>query len=67
VEQLRLVCIELHMVPIREAVYFPTVQKLFDENGAIKDESFHGRVGKFLDELFWYVKALKPARERKTR
>jgi NAD(P)H-dependent FMN reductase len=67
VEQLRLVCIELHMVPIREAVYFPTIQKLFDENGAIKDESFHGRVGKFLDELVWYAKALKPARETKTR
>jgi len=67
VEQLRLVCIELHMVPIREAVYFPTIQKLFDEKGAIKDESFHGRVGKFLDELVWYAKALKPARETKTR
>jgi len=67
VEQLRLVCIEFHMVPIREAVYFPTIQKLFDEKGAIKDESFHGRVGKFLDELVWYAKALKPARETKTR
>jgi NAD(P)H-dependent FMN reductase len=67
VEQLRLVCIEFHMVPIREAVYFPTIQKLFDENGAIKDESVHGRVGKFLDELVWYAKALKPARETKTR
>jgi NAD(P)H-dependent FMN reductase len=64
VEQLRLVCIEYHMVPIREAVYFPTIQKLFDEKGAIKDESFHGRVGKFLDELVWYAKALKPAREK---
>jgi NAD(P)H-dependent FMN reductase len=64
VEQLRLVCIEYHMVPIREAMYFPTIQKLFDEKGAIKDESFHGRVGKFLDELVWYAKALKPAREK---
>jgi NAD(P)H-dependent FMN reductase len=67
VEQLRLVCIELRMVPIREAMYFPTIEELFDENGAIKDESFHDQVRKFLDELLWYAKALKPAREIKTR
>lgn len=63
VEQLRLVVIELHMVPIREALYFPLVSGLFDENNKIKDENYHKRAKTFLDELLWYAKALKNARE----
>jgi len=62
IEQLRLVCIELHMVPIREALYFPLVQNLFDENNAIKDSAFKGRAKKFLEELVWYAKVLKAVR-----
>lgn len=65
VEQLRQVAVELHMVPIREAVYFPRVQDLFDDKGAIKDASYPERVKKFLDELIWYADALKPAREKR--
>lgn len=64
VEQLRLVSIEFQMVPIREALYFSMVQNLFDETGKIKDESYINRVNKFLDELVWYAKALKTAREK---
>jgi NAD(P)H-dependent FMN reductase len=59
VEQLRQVFAELHMVSIREAVYFSGVRQLFDENGAIKDLSYNDRVKKFLDELIWYSQALK--------
>lgn len=65
VEQLRLVTIEFHMVPIREALYFSIVQDLFDKNGVIKDKSYYDRVKKFLDELIWFAKALKVAREKK--
>lgn len=66
VEQLRLVAIELHMVPIREAVYFPNVYDLFDETGEIKDaEAYKKRAAVFLEELAWYAKALKQAREKK--
>jgi NAD(P)H-dependent FMN reductase len=64
VEQLRLVSIEFHMVPIREAVYFSDVQNLFDENNKIKDKSYHNRVKGFLEELAWYANALKTAREK---
>lgn len=64
VEQLRLVSIEFHMVPIREAVYFSGARQLFDENGAIKDESYSQRVKTFADELIWYAEALKTAREK---
>jgi len=65
VEQLRQVCIELHMVPIREALYFPVVQNLFDEKGIIKNAAAYAeRIKNFLDELTWYAKALKPARDK---
>ena len=63
VEQLRLVAIELQMVPIREAVYFAKVQELFDEKGEIKDPSFGDRLKTLFDELVWYAEALKKARE----
>ena len=66
VEQLRLVCVEFRMMPVREAVYFPMVEDLFDENGIIKDDSYCDRVRKFLDELIWHAKALKSAREDKS-
>lgn len=64
VEQLRLVAIELHMVPIREALYFSAAQNLFDENGKIKEESYYKRASAFFEELAWYAKALKEAREK---
>ena len=51
VEQLRLVSIELHMIPIREAVYFSGVKTLFDENGNIKDASYSERMQTALKEL----------------
>lgn len=63
VEQLRLVCIELHMVPIREAIYFPLVQNIFDEKGNIKEPAYYERVKPFFSELIWYAKALKNARD----
>ncbi len=56
VEQLRLVVIEFHMTPIREALYFSSVSDLFDDKGEIKDESYHKRSKTFLDQLIKYVK-----------
>jgi len=59
VEQLKLLSVELHMVPIREALYFSGVQDLFGANGEIKDESFQKKIKVFLDELTWYAQKLK--------
>ena len=59
VEQLRQVVIELHMVPIREALYFPMVQNLFNETGDMKDDSYDSRIKMFLDELTSYAQKLK--------
>lgn len=65
VEQLRLVSIEFHMAPIREAIYFSEVSGLFDENNKIKNPAYLENVKKFLAELVWYAQALKKAREEK--
>jgi len=62
VEQLRLVSIEFRMVPIREAIYFSSVQNLFDYKGLIKNQAYYERTKTFLEELIWYAKALKNAR-----
>jgi NAD(P)H-dependent FMN reductase len=64
VEQLRQVVIELHMLPIREALYFPVVQNLFDEKGTIKDAgAYKDRIKSFLSELTKYANALRAARK----
>lgn len=67
VEQLRLNAIEQKMVPTREAVHFPGNEYfpvLFGQSSA--DEMFAKHAGKakeMIDELLWYAKALKPARQ----
>lgn len=63
VEQLRNVLIELKATSILEAVYFSNIGNLFDAEGKITDPVYHERVQKLLDEIMWYAKALKRARE----
>lgn len=58
VEQLRLVAIELKMIPVRSAVYFSKVK---DFNSQEHDE----KVNKMLDELVWYAEIMKDARGKR--
>ncbi|MCC6180126.1 MAG: NAD(P)H-dependent oxidoreductase [Chloroflexi bacterium] len=58
VEQLKLVLIELHGVPIRDSVYFSDARTLFDEAGALTRPEFIRRVDDALSELIWYARAL---------
>ncbi len=62
VQALRLTCLALAMHPILEAVYFPFVQDLFDENARIKDPSYEKRVGGMLQSLARQAQALKALR-----
>lgn len=62
VEQVKLVTIELHMVPIRESVYFSNARGLFNEDATIKDSNYDMRVGTMIDELIWFAEALKKSR-----
>ena len=63
-EQLRLVCIALHLIPTGEAVHFPKVQELFDDQGQLLGKSQHGQARRMLEELIWYARALKSEREQ---
>lgn len=64
VEQLRQVVIELKMVPIREAIYFPAVWDAFTPDGAPKDQGLSQRIELFFKELLWYTQVLKEGREK---
>lgn len=63
IEQLRLVLIEFQMVPARTAVYFANAHALFGGDGKITDESYKDKVKGLFDEVLWYAKALKAARQ----
>lgn len=63
-EQLRLVAIELQMVPIQEAIHIQFIKTAFDEKGKPTDEErLNKKATHFLDQLLWWTKVLKPARE----
>ena len=66
VEQLRQVALELQMAPIREAIFIPFVWQAFDENDEIKGkEDYNKRADSMLNQLIWWAKALKEARNKK--
>jgi NAD(P)H-dependent FMN reductase len=65
VEQLRQVAIELQMAPIRESISIPFVWRAFDERGQLKDEALLTKTTRMFEQLLWWAKALKEARESK--
>jgi NAD(P)H-dependent FMN reductase len=62
VEQLRLVSIELQLVPLRYDILIPAVQKQFNEAGEPLDESLNKRLNVVLDHLAWWTSTLKSGR-----
>jgi NAD(P)H-dependent FMN reductase len=54
---------ELGMSSIPSIFPIPTVEKAFADDGTPRDPAYDRRIGKFLDELEWYARALKAARE----
>jgi NAD(P)H-dependent FMN reductase len=64
VEQLRSVVSELHMADIRHAVQIPFIKEALNENGQPKDTEHLGSTAQVvLDDLAWWSRALKSARE----
>ena len=55
---------ELGLVTIFWDVNFSSVQKVFDKEGKLLDESFIRRMDKFLKELIWMAKTLRQGREQ---
>lgn len=66
VEQLRLVGVELQMAPIRNAIHMSFDVVIAAAKGTPEADIFAPyaeRVGSLLDQLIWWTKALKRARE----
>jgi NAD(P)H-dependent FMN reductase len=63
IEALLPVMRELGLVTIFWDVNFGNVQKIFDEQGNLLDESYVRRVDKFLNELIWMARVLRYGRE----
>jgi NAD(P)H-dependent FMN reductase len=61
VEQLRLVAVELDMVPLRWAVHIPNPW-LVKEVGDLATDQHNNAAGALLDHLTWWTRALKSAR-----
>ena len=65
VEQLRQVLVELHVVPIRDAVALPMARQLFDADGSLNDpESLAPTVKLAIDRLLWWAEVLRQGREQ---
>lgn len=62
VEQFKLVLIEMHVVPIRESVYFSDARTLFDSTGRLQRPDVVDRIDYVLADLIWYTRALAWAR-----
>ncbi|WP_224370666.1 NADPH-dependent FMN reductase [Hyalangium versicolor] len=65
IEQLRLVAIELEMAPIRPALHIPT--DVYSAITSGKPDAYaplKANTERFLDQLVWWTRALKTAREQ---
>jgi NAD(P)H-dependent FMN reductase len=62
VEQLRLVAVELQLVPIREQVGIQAPWAAFDEDGELTHGSAEEAVGRMVEDLLWWARALRHAR-----
>jgi NAD(P)H-dependent FMN reductase len=61
--QLRAMLGELGMPSIPSIFPVPTVQDAFDDDGTPRDPAYPRRIGRFLDELEWYARAMQAARQ----
>ncbi|MBN1613607.1 MAG: NAD(P)H-dependent oxidoreductase [Deltaproteobacteria bacterium] len=59
IQQLKLVCLGLHMVPLEDAIYFPRVEELFDDTGAITSQTHYRQAKRLIDALVWHAGVLK--------
>lgn len=57
VEQLRLVAIELHLLPVRQSVGFPQIRKLVARGEGLDNELVSDHLQSLFDELSYWVRA----------
>lgn len=64
ISKLNSLCLALRMIPLSTPLYFPKVQEIFNKKGEPKDNSYHKRVEKFLEELINYANCLKTLKKK---
>lgn len=64
VEQLRQITLELQMAPMQAALHISHVLDTFDENGTLLNGDLTKRLTETIDQLLWWAKALKDARDK---
>lgn len=64
IEHLAQIVVEAEAVPLRNAVLVPNVTAAFDETGAPTDPVSAAALGIALDDLAWWGRALKSARQQ---
>ncbi len=67
VEQLRLVAVELRMVPVRDEVNVRLVGYAADERGNPADPIYARKAKAAIDDLLWWARVTKDGRERHPR
>ncbi|MDQ6724490.1 MAG: NAD(P)H-dependent oxidoreductase [Thermoproteota archaeon] len=65
-QQLRLIFAELGALSIPTMFSISRVTEVFDDNGILKDEKYDRRVIRFLEEIEWYIEALRNQRKNGT-
>lgn len=65
VEQLREITVELQMAPMQAAVHISHLLDTLDENGNLLKGHYNERVVTVVEQLLWWAKALKSARDKK--
>ncbi len=63
VEQLRLISIELQMVPMQAAIHMTNVLKTLDQQGNLLAGHYNERVTVIMKQFMWWATALKRARD----
>ncbi|OGG15153.1 hypothetical protein A2773_04655 [Candidatus Gottesmanbacteria bacterium RIFCSPHIGHO2_01_FULL_39_10] len=64
VEQLRGIAVELEMAPLQKAIHIGQVLDILDEDGNVLKSHVNDRVANMMQELLWWTKTLKAAREK---
>jgi NAD(P)H-dependent FMN reductase len=64
VEQLRMVAVELRMVPIRDEVNIRLIGVALDEHGQPTDDFYAKRAAAMIDTLLWWTHVTRDGRER---
>jgi NAD(P)H-dependent FMN reductase len=67
VEQLRLVAVELRMVPVRDEVNVRLVGYVPDERGRPADPVYARKANAMIDDLLWWARVAREGRERHPR